>query len=63
MPGMPIEIRELHIRVAVTAPTDGSAPAGAPTRAAGTDDATLRETLVADCVERVLQVLHDREER
>lgn len=52
---MPIEIRELHIRVAVTAPESG-APA-AP--AAGADT----ERLVALCVERVMQVLADRAER
>ncbi|NDV09383.1 hypothetical protein GXW84_33800 [Rhodococcus sp. IEGM 248] len=60
---MPIQIRELHIRVAVTAPAGGGTPAGAPPRAPGTDDATAREALVADCVERVLQILHDRKER
>lgn len=60
---MPIEIRELHIRVSVTAPAGGGAPAGAPVRSAGTDDAAAREALVADCVERVLEVLHDRKER
>lgn len=55
---MPIEIRELHIRVSVSPPSDGP-PAGAPTPEAGEG----RTALVAECVEQVLQVLRDRKER
>jgi len=52
---VPIEIKELHIRVAVTAP-ETPAPASA---------STVQDTdrLVALCVERVMQVLADRAER
>lgn len=57
---MPIEIRELHIRVSVNAPASGK-PAGAPGPAAGGDAA--RETLVADCVEQVLEILREGRER
>ena len=58
---MPIEIRELHIRVSVNAPA-GSRPAGAPGPAAGAGDAA-RETLIAECVEQVLEILRDGRER
>jgi hypothetical protein len=58
---MPIEIRELHIRVSVSPPA-GGAPAGAPSPASGADG-DGRQALVAECVEQVLQVLHDRRER
>jgi Family of unknown function (DUF5908) len=58
---MPIEIRELHIRVAVSAPAGSGAPAGAPTRAGGDDGS--REAIVAACVERVMELLRDRGER
>ena len=59
---MPIEIKELHIRVAVTAggpATTAGPPAGAPsvTPAGDTD------TVVAACVEQVMQMLRDRAER
>ena len=59
---VPIEIKELHIRVAVTAAgpaTTASRPAGAPsvTPAGDTD------TVVAACVEQVMQLLRDRTER
>lgn len=58
---MPIEIKELYIRVSVTPPAAGK-PAGAPGPSMGaTGDA--RQALVAECVEQVLQVLHDRKER
>lgn len=58
---MPIEIRELHIRVSVSPPAGGK-PAGAPGPAAGAEGEG-RTALVAECVEQVLQVLRDRKER
>lgn len=59
---MPIEIKELHIRVAVTPPA-GGAPAGAPGPSATPGGDEARRELVAECVEQVLQVLRDRKER
>lgn len=62
---MPIEIRELVIRVSVNAP--GAGGTAAPTsRVPATDEATegaARQSLIADCVEQVLQVLRDQRER
>lgn len=58
---MPIEIRELHIRVSVSAPA-GSRPAGAPGPGTGVEAGT-QQALVAECVERVLEVLQARRER
>jgi hypothetical protein len=57
---VPIEIKELYIRVSVTPPAAGKAGAPGPSMGA-TGDA--RQALVAECVEQVLQVLHDRKER
>lgn len=61
---MPIEIRELHIRVSVSPAVDVG-PAGAPGTAPGGrgDAREAREALVADCVERVLEILRDSRER
>jgi hypothetical protein len=57
---MPIEIRELHIKVAVTAPAgQASNPAGAP-QAEGEQS---QDAIVAECVEQVLRVLQNRMER
>ena len=58
---MPIEIRELHIRVAVTAPP-GAAP-GALATAAPSAGAQPQEALVAQCVEQVLRILQHKAER
>jgi Family of unknown function (DUF5908) len=58
---MPIEIRELHIRVSVGPPA-GGLPAGAPSPAPAAEGAG-RQALIAECVEQVLQVLRDRKER
>jgi len=56
---MPIEIRELHIRVAVNAEgTNQSAPAKAGERDGGDKDA-----IVAECVEQVLRIIQARRER
>ena len=58
---MPIEIKELHIRVSVNTAA-GSKPAGVPGPDAGAE-ADARQALVADCVEQVMQVLRDQRER
>jgi hypothetical protein len=58
---MPIEIRELHIRVSVSPPAGGQ-PAGVPGPAPGAEG-DGRQALVAECVEQVLQVLRDSRER
>ncbi len=54
---MPIEIKELHIRIAVNA-SPGPAAAAAPGPSVGDKDA-----LVSECVEQVLQVLQGKTER
>ena len=52
---MPIEVRELVIRVSVNASNaDGAAAPGA-----GAASDASRQSLIADCVEQVLQVLRD----
>jgi hypothetical protein len=58
---VPIEIKELHIRVSVNAPA-GDKPAGAPGPGPGAAG-KAQQALVAECVEQVLQVLRDRKER
>ena len=63
---MPIEIKELHIRVAVNAspsrPPSGEQTAnGSRLSNATGDDAA--EMIVAECVEQVLQILQNKTER
>jgi len=60
---MPIEIRELHIKVAVTGgagAAGGTAPAGG---AADTAGEQAQQAIVAQCVEQVLRILQNKMER
>ena len=59
---MPIEIKELHIRVSVS-PPGGGRPAGAPSPAATADGGALPPAAVAEIVEQVLQTFRDQRER
>lgn len=52
---MPVEIRELHIRVAVNA-----APAKS---ASGGGDGADKDAIVAECVEQVLQIIQAKKGR
>jgi hypothetical protein len=58
---MPIEIRELHIKVAVTAGQEPGA-AGRPV-AASDGGEQVRQAIVAECVEQVLRILQNKMER
>lgn len=63
---MPIEIKELHIRVEVNAPPAGQPASGAgaaPEGRAGSSGAGEKDALVAECVEQVLQILQSKTER
>ncbi len=60
---MPIEIKELHIRVTVNVPADDTPDAGDgrpdTTRPAGVD----QQAIVAECVEQVMQIIQEKQER
>ena len=58
---MPVEIRELHIRVAVNSePAKQPAPAkSAPAGGSGAD----KDAIVAECVEQVLRIMQSKKER
>ncbi|MBO2011563.1 DUF5908 family protein [Hymenobacter negativus] len=64
---MPIEIKELHIRITVNAPEGGATgagtTAGAATPAPAGGGVGDKEAIVADCVEQVLSILHEKLER
>ena len=56
---MPIEIRELHIRVAVNADTPKpSAPAKS-----GDGGGADKDAIVAECVEQVLRIMQAKKDR
>ena len=63
---MPIEIKELHIRVTVNADEKARPAAGASRTGAapGTEGAEGRkDEVLSSCVEQVMQILHDKKER
>jgi Family of unknown function (DUF5908) len=59
---MPIEIRELIIKAEVAPDNASGGPSGSNTTAAG-DGSHATETLIALCVEKVLQALKEKNER
>jgi hypothetical protein len=63
---MPIEIRELHIKVSVTSPeaTQGSTGTTSPGgRSNSYTGGNNNEEIVAACVEKVMEILQNKRER
>ena len=63
---MPIEIKELYIKVAVNVPQGGPPPEGKAAAAGNTQSAgggADKDEIVAECVEQVLQILQQKLER
>lgn len=62
---MPIEIRELHIKVAVTGGAGAGGTPGGAAPAGGADAAgdQAQQAIVAQCVEQVLRILQNKTER
>jgi len=59
---MPIEIKELHIRVAINASPSGS-PAAVATAGGSAVGDQAKDAITAACVEQVLQILQSKMER
>jgi hypothetical protein len=59
---MPIEIKELHIRVTVSTSQSGQLPED-QAAAAGSAGNDAKEAMVAECVEQVLHILENKTER
>jgi hypothetical protein len=59
---MPIEIRELHIRVAVN-PDPGRQGAAQPNASSDAGSHADQDAVVAMCVEQVMQILQSKKER
>jgi Family of unknown function (DUF5908) len=58
---MPIEIKELHIKVKVEDP--GSGGSGSTSSASSGGASEPNEQLIAACVEKVLEILKEKNER
>jgi len=57
---MPIEIKELNIKAYID---DSSMPANRPGTPVTNDNTSDTESIISACVEQVLQILKDKEER
>ena len=64
---MPIEIKELHIRVAVNSPQGGEHTAGQAVASAGSQsgrsNGANNDAIISECVEQVMQILQNKAER
>ena len=60
---MPIEIKELHVKIAVTPPGANSAPGAASPTGGDRKPGAGGDDVVAECVEQVLQILENKRER
>jgi hypothetical protein len=58
---MPVEIRELHIRVAVN--SDSTKPAPSESPPSRRDAAADKDAIVTECVEQVLHIIQAKRER
>ncbi|MGD7035305.1 DUF5908 family protein [Methylotuvimicrobium buryatense] len=62
---MPIEIKELHIKVTVNPPEEGNLrqEPGNAGRGGAAGNPIDQDALIAECVEQVLQILQNKTER
>jgi len=63
---MPLEIKELHIKVTVNAGPEDETPGEAPGKSlpAGSDQQIPdKEAIIAECVEQVMEILKEKQER
>lgn len=58
---MPVEIRELVIKVTVNQPSQGQQPAAAPSTGGKADDD--KEAIISQCVDEILGIIENKKER
>jgi hypothetical protein len=60
---MPIEIRELEIKVTVNQPQAGGAAPAAGDTGGAKEAATDQQKLIKQCIEQVLEIMNNKKER
>ena len=60
---MPLEIRELHIRVTVNQPHQGADKTASAVAGDSSKTAEEKEAIISQCVEEVLQIINNKKER
>jgi len=56
---MPLEIKELHIKVTVNQPQQGARPTAAEPEKAEDE----KESLITQCVDEVIEIMNNKKER
>jgi hypothetical protein len=61
---MPLEIKELHIKVTVNQPSQGQQSTGASVGGAGGGKAgDDKEAIISQCVDEILEIINNKKER
>jgi hypothetical protein len=61
---MPLEIKELHIKVTVNQPSQGQQSAAASAGGAGGGKAgDDKEAIISQCVDEILEIINNKKER
>ncbi len=60
---MPVEIKELHIKVTVNTQQQSKTSESPGKSAGGSEPGAGREEIVAECVEKVLEIIRNKKER
>lgn len=60
---MPIEIKELHIKVSVSSPVVDSTSFSVPINGKSKFSEIDKQQLIAECLEQILQILNEKRER
>jgi hypothetical protein len=58
---MPLEIKELHIRVTVNQPQQGQPSGAQPVEGSKAEDE--KDSLIAQCVDEVVDIINSKKER
>lgn len=60
---MPLEIKELHIKVTVNQPTQGQQPANASAGGGAGKAGDEKEAIISQCVDEIIGIINNKKER
>jgi hypothetical protein len=60
---MPLEIKELHIKVTVNQPSQGQQPASGALASEGGKADDEKEAIISQCVDEILEIINNKKER
>lgn len=60
---MPLEIKELHIKVTVNQPSQGQQQAAGASASEGGKGDDEKEAIISQCVDEILEIINNKKER